>query len=170
MPCMLGGKKSYTKTTELYTQSLQCTLEIHWRSMHIQGRFWSFQEELKQSLVYNLKVADDEGLKKEYEVKRNEVYARHQTVSFEDKPKIMVYCPCKKFEVEGILCRHILKFSFKWAWIEYLRSTKNYILYQWTINVRYTSSATLETMKETQTSTISPCMILVEVQCTKFRI
>lgn len=62
----------------------------------------------------------------------------------------------QEFEREGILCCHILRRLFQ---MNVDKIPEKYILFRWTINAKYASSAILKTMNESQTSNISPHMI-----------
>lgn len=70
--------------------------------------FAIFQEEFKQSMIYQCVETQCEGVTTIYKVTNGTYNGQDRIVAFEDGPEASLSCMCKKFE-EGILCRHILR-------------------------------------------------------------
>lgn len=106
--------------------------------------------------MYICKEISCKGLIKMYKIEKGVVIGRQRLVTFEDKLEISTQCACKKFEGEGILCRHILRLFFQMN-IDVI--PRKHVLFRWTINTWYTLSAILKIVNDFQASTISSYMV-----------
>lgn len=69
-----------------------------------------------------------------YSVHKHGMDGNEHLVQFSKNEQVTTSCSCKKFEHDGILCRHILHIFSK----KELNSIPNkYILHRWTINASY---------------------------------
>ncbi|XVF60647.1 hypothetical protein PTKIN_Ptkin08bG0065000 [Pterospermum kingtungense] len=98
------------------------------------------QEEIYESLVLAVKLSQDDGLSKTYEVARFDEEHKVFPVGLNIADQI-ASCRCKMFEFEGILCRHVIA-VFKATNIFLL--PQHYILKRWTRNAK--DDAMLDTL------------------------
>lgn len=99
-----------------------------------------FREELKQSMTCMCFELLCEGLTTMYEVKKDTHRWEHEFVTFEDGLDFSINCSCKKFQQEGIFCRHILRTLFQ---RNVLQIPEKYLMFRWSKSARHTSSTGL---------------------------
>ncbi|KAH7567905.1 hypothetical protein JRO89_XS07G0183100 [Xanthoceras sorbifolium] len=107
----------------------QWSMENQMAELYTQRSFYIFQDELWNTLIYKIdkKMENDDCCV--YKVdKRNEVIDRAREIICE-KPSGFASCNCKKFESEGVFCRHLLSY-FNLMQVAFLPS--HYILKIWT--------------------------------------
>ncbi|KAF8399566.1 hypothetical protein HHK36_015433 [Tetracentron sinense] len=101
--------------------------EVYTRKM-----FTVFQEEIFESLVLAVKISGEDGATSIFEVARFDEEHKVYSIAFNVSEQ-RASCSCRMFEVEGVLCRHLLA-VFKATNVFMLPS--HYILKRWTINAK----------------------------------
>ncbi|TXG54219.1 hypothetical protein EZV62_019475 [Acer yangbiense] len=99
--------------------------EIYTRKM-----FYKFQEEFWNSLLYTTELVNESSDCYMYKIKREEECGSRVREIVVEKNQNFASCSCKKFESEGIPCRHILSYLSKMKINSYLPD--HYILKRWT--------------------------------------
>ncbi|XP_077222009.1 protein FAR1-RELATED SEQUENCE 9-like [Tasmannia lanceolata] len=97
--------------------------------------FNKFQDGLKGGTNCWYDLLSNEGTMEEYSVGlRNDEKSRWCRVQFDDSDGVTATCECTMFEMEGILCQHILRiFDLK----QLRKVPKRYMLRRWSIEARY---------------------------------
>ena len=80
---------------------------------YTRATFTLFQKELKKGLSYASQKIAKTGNSAQYHVWKHGKEYTPQSVIFNSGLAITTFCSCKKFEHEGILCRHILLILWK---------------------------------------------------------
>lgn len=136
-------KEARAEFETFYTKPILKTplpMEKQVAEVYTRKLFSVFQDEIYESLVLAVKLSQDDGLSKAYEVARFEEEHKVFLVGLNIADQI-ASCSCKMFEFEGILCRHVIA-VFKATNIFLL--PQHYILKRWTRNAK--DDAMLETV------------------------
>ncbi|XP_039123282.1 protein FAR1-RELATED SEQUENCE 9-like [Dioscorea cayenensis subsp. rotundata] len=125
-------------------------IEKHAREVYTRAVFNIFQVELQESDSMLAERVRDGSENAKYII-CNETFMFSKDCIEDGKPSAT--CSCKKFEREGVLCRHILKIFKKKK--EVAKVPKRYMLRLWTMDARYRSSVM---MVETCNNAFTPLM------------
>ena len=109
-------------------------IEAQLGNLYTQVNFLLFQDELKVESAYVAKKLPKLGDLVTYSVQKYSNDGKTNIVEFTNANEVTAKCSCKKFEYEGILCRHILSIFRKKM---LTKCSDKYILPRWTINARY---------------------------------
>ncbi|XP_039137519.1 protein FAR1-RELATED SEQUENCE 5-like [Dioscorea cayenensis subsp. rotundata] len=124
-------------------------IERHAGEVYTRVVFNIFQVELRESDSMLAERVRDGGNHAKYAI-CNDMVVFIKNCTEDGEP--FATCSCKKFEREGLLCRHILKIFKK---KEVVKIPQRYVLCRWTMGARYLSSVM---MVETHNNAFTPLM------------
>ena len=108
------------------------SMEAQMSRIYTRACFLQFQSEFYISFFnYRYQLLKDDENQRVYLVKKRSDQIQRDREIVYDKHMDLVSCPCKKFESEGIPCRHILGYLLKVQEVDYLPG--QYILKRWTM-------------------------------------
>ncbi|XP_026419234.1 protein FAR1-RELATED SEQUENCE 5-like [Papaver somniferum] len=96
--------------------------------LYTREMFYGFQEELQQIIDLLLELVSDDGIIRTYRATEMEGQKKIRTLIYNHTEQ-SVYCSCKKFEFNGILCSHALKLFRN---LQYKTLPPKYYLKRWT--------------------------------------
>ncbi|XP_058184018.1 protein FAR1-RELATED SEQUENCE 5-like [Rhododendron vialii] len=105
-------------------------MESAMSELYTQTIFYEFQEELFQNMAYVVTITHEDEHRCLYNVKRVKESGSRVCEVLVEKSSNYVSCSCKKFECDGIPCRHMLVYFTRMMQIVDLPN--QYILRRWT--------------------------------------